>query len=225
MTVILASIAKLQSIRCPHKLVRPLHGGTLFQRHLRMLMALGNDSPGSVRIVGSNEPELLSRVKHLHDHINCVARPLDSLHGTSFGDIWGFLRPFVPHESDAKVVWINPCCPFLRLGTVQAALRGMGSHALSIPVRLVETPLWDATGRAISTRRHPSSASSQCLTLSHAYWIRTAQAFFDALDSSEAYTQQHMAPHMHKIEQIEALDVDSEADFLIADAMAAYLDT
>lgn len=221
------SMVKLHSTRCPYKMLRDLGGTTLLENHLRLLASL--KFCRQVTLL-ANDPEVIQAAAK-YKHIHVIHRSEESKCSPHFSDMVQGAIDYA-EAGDDGVIWINPCCPFLRPDTIFDAVRKFrvaegGAQGLLVPYYATPHPVWDAEGKSLGRREYPHEPEFTQRILSHAFWIRTIDAMQRATNPPRecgAYAEQHVSPVLFNLEsQVERIDVDTEEDFLIAQAVWKHL--
>ena len=223
MKTLVVTMAKLDSQRASFKMLRPIDGETLFERSLKFIEALGGVDSKWCFVRNEKLKSLASQYS-----LDLLPRSLESTTASTFYDIWSAVGEKAKQEGFDAVVWINGCCPFIQEETVYKAIkqfeqRGDKSQVL-LPVLKQECAYWDSKGNSIAKRDAPNRQDSQShYGLSHMFWIRTPEQILNCKEI-EQYQSQHESAVLFEItNKIEAIDVDDEQDFLIAQALSSYL--
>jgi hypothetical protein len=219
------TMAKLSSSRCPYKLLRPLlRGESLLARHFSLFTRLRDDWD---KFCYTRDPEVAAMAKDFG--LQVIDRStLSTRHNATFCDVWLPIAQMFPDVND--ITWVNACCPFLRPETVIAANsehfhinRNPREGRIVLPTIVEEMPFWGANGTAMVERKQMGTAA-MVQRLSHAFWVRTPQQITDAAESEEAFARQHREAYLIPIaSKFEQIDVDTEQDFAMAQAVAQYL--
>jgi hypothetical protein len=218
-SVAVVVIAKLSSERCRYKMLRPVGTRPLIAHAAAKAAAC---TWAAERILHTADPELAAYADGavlVH-----LPRRVESAVALDFGGIWGDAAAYCAGRGHDLVVWLNACCPFLRPESLYRAACRWSEGRVVLPVVVAEAPLWGAGGAPIGCRVAPGTqAAAKAMRLSHAFWVRSPAQMLAAADPAE-YARQHEAPAFYAdLGQIEALDVDTEEDLAIVDAVARVL--
>lgn len=206
--------ARLASTRCPGKMLRPLADTTLTDLALERLSALrGFDGV----YFAAYEPELQQRVGH-YPNVTLIERSHESAHTCNpITTVHDYLQDL---DFD-YAFWINSCHPLLRPETIEAALTVFRSDPAMKSLTAVckthnwfyaldGTPINNVDPTCIDTKRTPPLYevvhAFHCFRKTHLF---ATASYWNNLPGD---------PHLFEIEPIEAVDVDTESDFLVAAA-------
>lgn len=203
------------SQRVPHKNFRVLAGKPLFHYILETLMAcpqiagiaVDTDSPEIVRGLRENFPDV--QVLLRPEHLRAPQVPMNEvlLHDTAQ----------IPADFYLQTHSTNP---LLRPETVQRALTTFlaqyPAYDSLFSVTRLQTRLWDSLTRAIN---HNPSILLQTQDLPPVYEENSCIYIFRRETLAQRHNRLGERPLMFEIPRLEAVDIDEEADFEIADAL------
>lgn len=203
------------SQRVPHKNFRALAGKPLFHYILQTLtacpqitgIAVDTDSPEIVRGVEENFPHV--RVLLRPEHLRAPEIPMNEvlLHDTAQ----------IPADFYLQTHSTNP---LLRPETVQRAIETfLGQYPAYdslFSVTRLQTRLWDALTRAIN---HNPAILLQTQDLPPIYEENSCLYIFRRETLAQRRNRLGERPLMFEIPRLEAVDIDEEDDFQIADAL------
>ncbi|MQX34992.1 cytidylyltransferase domain-containing protein [Roseospira navarrensis] len=208
------------SERVPGKNRRPLAGRPLFHH---ILATLRRAPEVATLVVNSDDPALLAEAAAACPGIVTQLRPAAlSAPETSMNAV---LRDAVDRlESDAGLILqTHATNPFLTAGTIAAAIAALRAawpeRDSLFAVTRRQVRFWDAEGRALNhdpARLVPTQAldpvfeENSCLYLFTAAGLRAQGARIGA------------RPLPFETPPLESLDIDVEADFILAEALAAH---
>lgn len=115
------SFGRVQSQRCPNKLLRPFGDTTLTDILLRKLRTFGDQA-----FFAGHEDEFRDRCDH--HGVRFVPR---SLHSASIDEPITQILSFLQDQPYSHFLIVNACLPFLKVSTVQAFLDGCVADAMA----------------------------------------------------------------------------------------------
>jgi CMP-N,N'-diacetyllegionaminic acid synthase len=204
--------ARLGSTRCKLKNLRPFGNTTLFEHALRFV--------GSREIsrfyVSAFEPEFREIASRYP--VTYIQRSARSAAGEDLETIYDFLDSI---EED-YLITVNTCFPFLRPETFDAAVRYYREHVFPSMIAVYETPGWyfSADDHRLVTPITAGSINSKDLKP----FLRASHAIFcwqkrRVLVEKRIWTLTQDDPHLYPVSAEECIDIDSELEFEIAEAL------
>lgn len=216
--------ARVASKRCPGKMLRPFAGSTLIEMALRKFVLPHKPERSFPIYLAVREEGFLDIVDRLPYATNCgiIKRDKASVESDDISDVMNYLT-----EIDAEyILFINACHPFLTLDTIEAAVKHF-KHTKDLarrPVSLTSmtfshTWYYHLDRRPIN-HAHPSvldtKMTSPLIRVAHAFHIFPRLRF---IKQGFFWTDTMCDPFHYSIPDVEALDVDTELDFEIAEAL------
>jgi len=206
--------ARVGSGRVPKKLIRAFGDTTLFEIALSKLAALESLDR---RIVAIGEEPLVSIARGFPE-LEIVLRTPESFTGDP--PARGQFN-FMEELSIEHWCWVNTCFAFLRPKTIDEAVELFAIKGMASLTSVVKTRDWlyDSEGRAISNR------DTQVIsTKSSPIFYRVAHAFHIisktvVLQENSFWHNEPNDPYLYPIEPWEAIDVDYEWEFTMAEAV------
>ena len=198
--------ARMQSRRCPGKMLRPFAGSTLLDLCLEKVAALG----WSTTYFGAHEEALLERARR-HPGLILYQRSLESARSDSDPrKIFEILRTI-----DAPyVMWINPCAPMLTVETLRAALGWFlkSDHRSLTAVRELGGWFYAGDGRPLNETggNVDTMLSRPILQVTHGFHIYDRARM---LETGRPWSNRPGDPHLFVIPEAEAYDIDTEEEF------------
>ncbi len=215
--------ARLSSERCPRKMLRSFGGTTLIDVALDKFA-----SELSVPLYFAvHDEELLDKyVEHRRrtDYgFILIRRNKESAASDDVKVVLNYLKDI---EED-YILWINPCHAFLTLDTVEAALKHFHSLLVGAPspvsmtsVTFTHSWYYRVDGDPINFRdptQLDTKRSPPLIEVAHAFHIFHRQQFLDR--GCFWMNRRFDDPYFYIIPTEEALDIDTELDFEIAEAL------
>lgn len=201
---------RLPSRRCPGKMLRPFAGSTLVDIGLQKIAALGWPQT----YFGAHEPELLERARP-YPGIRVHRRSAESARSDSDPRLIFEILDVI--ESDF-VMWINPCVPLLSVDTLREALAEFLKSGWMSLTSVRELPGWfyTADGRPLNDTRGgiDTMLSAPILQVAHAFHIYDRRRM---IERGRPWPNGPDDPHLFVIPEAEAHDIDTEAEFDIAE--------
>ena len=208
------SFGRTQSQRCPNKMLRPFGDTTLTDIVLEKLAAVGRK--GYETFYAGHEDAFAERAR-AHG-VPFVRR---SLHSASIDgpivEILGFLHE-VPHD---YVLLVSGCLPFLRVETILGFLeaRGRGPLGPAFSVRCQRHHFVDEHRKAVNFDLAQKTLNTK--TVRPLYELVDALYFFDRTFflAEGRYWDWAQVELVDMPEKYELLDIDTEEDFRVAEAV------
>lgn len=203
-----------ESGRTRNKMLRPFAGSTLFEICLDKLEGFK-----AVTYVAAHEPEFLVPARSRGFRV--IERTLESV--TS--EEPRIIHRYMEGMTESHVLFVNACSPLLRPDSIAAAIeiferRIVPGHAAgAFSVTRCPHIVFDQERRRVATT--PDGYNSKfrlpCYIGADALVLFPRQRF---LDTAQLWTFTPGDPEFVILDEIEALDVNTELDFEIADAVA-----
>jgi CMP-N-acetylneuraminic acid synthetase len=204
--------ARLGSTRCPRKNLRPFGHTTLFEHAVSRFAGSGEISR---LYVAAFEPGF----KAIADRypVTFIQRSARSAAGEDLESIYDFLDAI----DEEYLVTINTCFPFLRVATFEAAVRYYRQHLFPSMIGACEAPGWyfSDEGRLVTPIGADSINSKDLrpfLRASHAVFCWQKRR---VLDEKRIWTLTPDDPHLFRISPEECIDIDTELEFEVAEAL------
>ena len=198
--------ARLQSRRCPLKMVRPFAGTTLVEICLEKIAKLGWPRTW----FGAHEEELLVPARR-HPGIRVYQRSRESaLSDSDPRRVFEILR-----EIDTRwVMWINPCQPLVSVETFRAALESFlaGNATSMTSVRELGGWFYSTDGRLLNDTggNVDTMLAKPILQVAHAFHVYPRERM---LAIGRPWPNAPGDPDLYRISEAEAHDVDTEEEF------------
>lgn len=215
--------ARLSSERCPRKMLRPFAGTTLIDIAL-------DKFAGKLSVplyFAVHESEL---IKKYYDEVRASGgfwlrcRNQESAEADEISVVMNYLD-----RIDADfIMLINPCHVFLTLDTVEVAIKDFRRICATwtrlaplsmTSVTMRHTWFYHIDGRSINLHdptKMDTKVAQPVIEVAHAFHTFPRQRF---MRDGCFWTNTHLDPAFHIIPDIEALDIDTELDFEIAEAL------
>ena len=205
---------RLGSTRCKRKNLRPFGNTTLFEHALSRFV---KSQEISRLYVAAHEPEF-EDIAARYPGIVYVHRSARSAAGEDLESIYDFLGEI---EED-YITTINTCFPFLTLATFDAGVRYYREHLFPSMIAAYEAPGWYFSGedRRLLTPIAAESINSKELKP----FLRASHAIFcwqkrRVVEDKRIWTLTPEDPHLYPISAEECIDIDSELEFEMAEAL------
>ena len=206
------------SERVPGKNYRPFNGRPLFHHTVRTMQAVPQISK---IVIDTDSPTIVEQCAEFFPEVECVDRPEHLLGGeTPMTDVLRHDASLFPSEWYLQTHSTNP---LLRPETIVDAIRtfedAMDQHDSLFSVTRLQTRLYDRDGRAVN---HDPSVLLRTQDLPPLYEENSNLYLFSA-DQIAAGRRMGDAPMMYEIDPLEAVDIDEEHDFVIAELLQQRL--
>lgn len=203
--------ARLRSQRCPNKMIRPFANTTLLDIALEKFAA---ESSYYSFYFAAYEEELINRA--LPYRCNILHRNSASAFGEQISEVMNYLQA-IPQP---YIVFINACSPCLTRDTVERAITVFEEkECLSLTaVRKKHTWYYSLEGKAINFL-DPTNLNTK--TTQPLYEVTHNIHIFDRerfLLNGYFWENKHLDPYLFEIEEKEAIDIDTEFDFSLAES-------
>lgn len=221
--LIIVGNGREQNSRCPHKLIRELDSNTtIFDLYIRRLLKLKDISGYNVILALHHSDKELMRISQNYN-IEVVPRNDDSVKPTQ---TIKELHHFMENYDNEYMMWVNASYPFIKAETLNKVIdyfndnKGDGLHC----VKRITNWIWEENSykpmnmpdlKAVRTQ--DTSILYESLHFCHVF----NRKFI--LKESSCWNYKRNDPILYILEDsIEMLDVDTEKDFLICNAMYNY---
>ena len=207
---------RLGSVRTRRKNLRPFGDTTLFEHALRF-----RKSRSLSRLyVAAYEPEFEEILERYPDVV-FIKRSRRSAEGEDLESIYDFLGDI---EED-YLATINTCLPFLRLETFDAAIEYYRGHLFPTMVGACEAPGWYFTGdthRLVNAGAEGVINSKNLMPL-----LKSSPAVLcwhrrRVMEEKRFWTMAADDPHLYLLPPEECIDIDTELEFEIAEALFVH---
>lgn len=205
---------RLSSTRCPRKNLRPFGDTTLFEHALRRFLRCREFSNLYVAAFEDEFREVADR----YTGFTWIQRSRNSAFGEDLQTIYDFLDR-IPERYIATV---NTCFPFVKVETYEAAVCHYRAHRFPSMIGAYKLPGWifspDRT--TLLTPILAGSINSKDLEpfwkASHAIFCWDKQR---VLDEGRMWSLTSDDPHLYPLPEGECIDIDTELEFEIAEAL------
>ena len=203
------------SARVPGKNYRPLAGKPLYQHIIETLL----DCPeiGDV-VVDTDSPVVMQGLAQAFPQVRVIERPEELRADTiPMNEILLHDTGLFPADLYLQTHTTNP---LLRPATISKAIQTLQAQYPAydslFSVTRVQTRLWDGLGRAIN---HNPAILLRTQDLPPVYEENSCIYIFDRETLARRRNRLGERPYLFEIDRAEALDIDEELDFTIADMM------
>jgi N-acylneuraminate cytidylyltransferase len=205
---------KRHSARVPGKNVRPLHGRPLCLWTLQTLAAL--DEIGTI-VVDTDAPEIADLVRRELD-VEISIRP-ESLRGdfTPTNDLIAYVM--AQHPTRTRFLQTHVTNPLLTAPTVADAIRRFETqveHDSLFSVTRLQTRLYDERGTPVN---HDPARLLRTQDLPPLYEENSNLYLFTRESFAVTGSRIGSSPLLFEMNRLEALDIDEESDFTLAEAL------
>jgi CMP-N-acetylneuraminic acid synthetase len=205
---------RLGSTRCKRKNLRDFGGTTLFEHALQRFV---HSREISRLYVAAHEQEF-EEIAARYPGVTYIHRSARSAAGEDLESIYDFLG----EVDEDYIATINTCFPFLSLETFDAGLRHYRQHLFPSMIAAYEAPGWYFSGddHRLLTPIAPGSINSKDLKP----FLKASHAIFcwqkrRVIDEKRIWTLTPDDPHLYPVAAEECLDIDTELEFEIAEAL------
>lgn len=206
---------RMASTRCQQKMLRSFAGTSLLDICLKKL-----DKLAYMDIYyGAHEDELLRKAKD-YSFLKIFERSYESAHShNDASKIFEILN----HIDTKWVLWINPCVPFLNMGTVKHAVDtflDIENNSLT-SVKKMQGWFYNTAGEPLTNvKNNIATQDSDCLLeVAHAFHIYEREYM---LKHNEPWTNRKGDPYLFPIPFEESYDIDSEEQFHIYESLYKF---
>ena len=207
---------KAHSERVPDKNVRPFNGKPLY--HWVVESLLRAESITSV-LINTDSPRILEEAPTLDERVAVVERP-EALRG-DFVPMNDILVHDVDHVDADYYLQTHATSPLLTPESIDKAMRqflNSGDHDSLFSVTRLQTRLWDAAGKPAN---HDPNELIRTQDLEPIYEENSAFFVFGREILKERGNRIGYSPIMYEISPLEAMDIDEELDFKVAELLHA----
>ncbi len=205
---------RLGSTRCKRKNLRPFGNTTLFEHALGRFL----ESRAISRLyVAAHESEF-EDIAARYPGIVYIRRSARSAAGEDLESIYDFLGEI----DEDYIATINTCFPFLSLATFDAGVRYYRRHLFPSMIAAYEAPGWYFSGddHRLVTPVGAGSINSKDLKP----FLRASHAIFcwqkrRVVEEKRIWTLTPDDPHLYAVPAEECIDIDTELEFEIAEAL------
>lgn len=215
MKIIAVGQARLNSTRCKRKMIRPFSNTTLVELAVKRL---GNVQNFDEVYFGAYEDELLEVAKKHLPSSSIKVRTKEMANTDDLVLAYSWLRDI---DFD-YCMWINSCHGHLKSETLDQAadLFREGRYKSMTSVRKRSTWYYNQDGEPINNKDPHTQTTSQrseyLYEVANAFHVFQKEHFF----STKTYwNNKKYDPFLYVINDIEALDVDAEEEFVISEAV------
>lgn len=204
--------ARMGSERCKNKMLRDFAGSNLITLALEKY---SRPTEAFKLYFAAYEDELLS----IGGNFNCelIKRKKDSVESEKIEVIMNYLAEI----EEESVIFINPCHVFLKLETIERAVAEFKKKQAISMTAVVKSHTWYyfMDGRAINFL-DPTNINTKMTEpvyeVTHAFHIFNRRRF---LEHHYFWTHQKNDPVFFETAEIEAIDIDTELDFIKAESL------
>ncbi|MFN3255116.1 MAG: cytidylyltransferase domain-containing protein [Ilumatobacter sp.] len=214
MSVVAFMPMRHSSERVPGKNYRDFNGSPLFHHAVRTMLAVPQIS---TIVIDTDSPTITEQCAEFFPEVRCIDRPEHLLGGeTPMTDVLQHDASLFPSEWYLQTHSTNP---LLRSDTITAAIEALESsldrHDSLFSVTRLQTRLYDAAGNAVN---HDPAVLLRTQDLPPIYEENSNLYLFTA-DQIAAGRRMGTTPLMFEIDPLEAVDIDEEHDFVIAELL------
>ena len=201
-----------ESVRCRNKMLRPFGDTTLVRLALE---TISQSRELDVVYFAAHEEELIE-VAAEFPRVRVIRRSRASAYGEDARSIYDFMDAI----EEPLIASLNACCPFLRTETFDSAIRKFKAQGYNSLLAAIESGewYWDVHGRPLNTT-DPSIINSKMMPSvyrsGHAFLLFNKGEF---LKDYRVWSLQPDDPHLFTISPEEAIDINSEFEFDLAEA-------
>jgi CMP-N-acetylneuraminic acid synthetase len=206
--------ARLGSTRVRRKNLRPFGSTTLFEhtldrfRHSRELSRL---------YVAAHEPEF-EAIASRYPEVTFIRRSARSAAGEDLETIYDFLDAI----DEDYITTINTCFPFVKVETVDAAVAYYRRHLFPSMIGTFEAPGWYFSGD--DHRLLTPIAAGSINTKDLKPFLKASHAVFcwqkrRVIEEKRIWSLTPDDPHLYPVSAEECIDIDTELEFEIAEAL------
>ena len=218
-TVVALVPMRHESERVPGKNYRPLAGRPLYHHIVRSLLA----SPLITKIViNTDSPVIMEDARRNFPQVQIIERP-ESLGDASTNPMFDILLHDVSQVEADFYLQTHSTNPLLRAETLTSAInefqRNYPVYDSLFGVTRLQTRLWDQLTRPIN---HNSSILLPTQDLPPVYEENSNMFIFTKESLEKSHNRIGERPVMFPIDRLEAVDIDEELDFAIAEFLYRY---
>ncbi|MGE0040271.1 MAG: hypothetical protein AB7H88_04100 [Vicinamibacterales bacterium] len=201
-----------ESVRCRNKMLRPFGDTTLVRLALE---TISQSQELDVIYFAAHEEEFIEIAADF-PRVQVIRRSRESAYGEDAPTIYDFMDAI----EEPLIASMNACCPFLRTETFDAAVRVFKAKGYNSVLAAIESGewYWDEHGRPLNST-DPSIINSKMMPKvyrsGHAFLLFNKAEF---LKDYRVWSLQPDDPHLFPIAPEEAIDINSEFEFDLAEA-------
>ncbi len=204
--------ARIGSQRCKNKMLRDFAGTNLIS------LALGKYSvePKSFKLYfAAHEKELLN----IGRNYNCAILERDQ--ASADGEKIEIIMNYLHHIQEEYVMFINACCPFLMLDTLNRAVKCFEETKALSMTSVVKSHTWYyfQDGRPINFL-DPTTLNTKhtepLYAVTHSFHIFNRKRF---LEKHHFWNHGEKDPYFFEISEQEAVDIDTEFEYKLAESL------
>lgn len=211
--------ARLSSERCRGKTLRPFAGTTLIDLALRKFALPERSFPLYYAV---HEEQLLG-VGRAYRQMGADMKIIKRDEASARSDDVKVVLNYVDEIDADYILWINPCHAFLTLETLEEAIKCTESSATHVTsmtaVTYKHTWYYHLDGRPINftdPTKLDTKATTPLIEVAHAFHVFNKARF---MKYGYFWTHRPLDPFFFMIPDKEAIDVDTELDFVMAEAL------
>tara|TARA_B100001057_G_scaffold77027_1_gene71803 strand:+ start:2781 stop:3443 length:663 start_codon:yes stop_codon:yes gene_type:complete len=205
MSIAIVLQARKNSQRCKNKMLRKFDESSLFEIQIKKFQKLTNNFNVYCAV---GEKPFLTILKN-YKKINLITRNKISVESDLIENVFNYLNQI----EENTICFINPCSPFLKASTVRDALNLFNKLNLKSLTSVIEKKTW-----YFDHNSKPINDNSKCNTkilkaiyeCSHSFHIFNKKFF---IKNKKYWNNKKNDPYLFKIENVEALDIDTEEEF------------
>jgi CMP-N-acetylneuraminic acid synthetase len=204
---------RTQSVRCKNKALRPFGATTLTRLALEKF---SRSEACDTLYFAAHEEELIAVARDF-PRVRIIRRSRASAFGEDAVTIYDFMREI----EEPVIASLNACCAFLRIETFDRAIREYVAKGYRSIMPVVATQEWyfDAGGRPLGVGDNAVINTKQLPVIyraSHPFQVYNRESF---LRDYRIWHLEPDDPHLFEIPEDEALDIDTELQFELAQAL------
>lgn len=203
------------SERVPGKNYRPLGGKPLFHHVVSSLLR----TPGVAQvIIDTDSPTIFEQTRAFFPDVTLVERPEHLRDGhTPMNDV---LSHTLDHADCDTILQTHSTNPFMSPATFQAAISALsrGGHDAIFGVTRIQGRLWTHDLRPVN---HDPAVLARTQDLDPIYFENSCFYVFGRDDFRATGNRLGRNPGVVEVPALEAIDIDEESDFLLAEAIEA----
>ena len=216
MKLIALGNSRLSSIRCKNKMIRPFANTNLTELAVKRLV---NVKEFDEIYFAAYDENLLSIARNHLSSSSIIERSRQSAYEkSSLTRVHDYLLDI---EFD-YCMWVNSCHTFLKPETIDKAAIAFRNGGYKSMTAVIERKTWfyKDNGKPINNKNPTSQAftekSSSVYEVVHAFHVFEKDHFFK---TSSYWKNDFNDPYLYPIKTIEAIDIDSEDDFMVSETL------
>ena len=204
--------ARTKSERCSNKMLRPFADSSL----IGLALSKFSKPQESFNFYYAVYEEELKRVGEKYS-ARLINRNKESAQGEEILVVFNYLSQL----TEEYVLFINSCCPFLKLETLEKAIDYFLKNNLTSLTAVIRSSEWyyhlDGTPinyldpTVVNTKR-----SRPVLKVAQCFHLFPRKRF---LQNGYLWKNEHRDPYFFEIDDLEAVDIDTELEFLMAESL------